>query len=1341
MFDESTHSPLACPRVDQTSVLYQFFDRAAQRWPDAVAVDVPPAAERPGRRSISYRELRRQSDLLACAVHARVGGGRTCAILLPRTTERLQLAQLAVLKSGSAFVCIDPAFPNEQLRHILEDSQPAALLTDGPGLSRARHVDYPGSIVRVDTGFGRSPGYAPPLPAPPPTESAAYITYTSGTTGRPRGVTIAHRSICNLVSSDISEFGLGPGDRVAQGSSAAYDSSVEETWMALSTGAAVVVIDDETARLGPDLIPWLRDERITALCPPPTLLRATGGNDPERELPDLRLLYVGGEALPEDVVERWARGRRMVNGYGPTECTVTCLRCDVYPGEPIAIGYPVPGMRAWVLDERLEPVNDGERGELCLGGVGLALGYHNRPDLDAAKFPQHPRLGRVYRTGDLVHAAADGALIYHGRIDSQVKLRGYRIELEAIEACLARCEGVREAACRVQGEGAAQVIAAHVVPSDTIHPPDLHAVKHRLRDSLPDYMVPALLGTIEALPRSPGGKVLRSRLPALLAGDPRRTSDAPSSPPEERIAQAVSRVLALPHDPCVQGDFFNDLGGSSLQAAMLVSELRRETSPLTSITVRDVYEARTVSALARRAVAPPAADDVEPVRQSSCGAGGATAIQVIWLLMELLIFSPLAYLIVFRLLPWLVGSIGLTPLILLAPLVLTGASAVFLPLSVMVTVLAKKVLIGRYTPMRAPVWGNFFLRSWIMQQVVRTIPWRLIEGTEFQCIALRALGARIGKRVHIHRGVRLLHGGWDLLEIGDDVTISQDASVRLVTLEEGQVVVGPVTLADGATLDVRSGAGPYTHVGRNSWLTALSALPTGATIPDGEMWDGIPAGSTGPAPEPATLTQNGRRLSPRAHGLAMMTGEFLFWELLLVPFQVAAVAFVSWFHLEYEDVLTALSHPHSHCGVLGAAAALFTLALICTVGMEAVAERALGTVAEGAISRWSIAYIRVWMKARIVQSAGNWLSGALSWPVWLRWAGMKVGRGCEVSKIIDVIPELIQIGPESFLADGIYLGGPRIQRGTVTLANVRLGTNTFLGNHAVVAGGQNLPENVLLGICTVADDRMARPRSSWFGHPPFELPRREIVECSRNLTHEPSTIRFINRLFWEWLRFTLPIIPMLVLVVWMSGVSAAYAAMPSWLFFTLGLSGVAFGCASLLCGFVLALKWALLGKVRPGVHPLWSCWCSRWDFLYVAWGVIASGVLAPLEGTLILASYLRRMGMRIGRRVVLGGGFARVVDPDMIEIGDGATVNAMFQAHTFEDRVLKIDHIRLGPASTMADNTVPLYGADVGAHTYVAPHSVIMKHEQLWPGLRYEGAPTQRQQEPQELDTGLLPQS
>ncbi len=370
-----------------------------------------------------------------------------------------------------------------------------------------------------------------------------------------------------------------------------------------------------------------------------------------------------------------------------------------------------------------------------------------------------------------------------------------------------------------------------------------------------------------------------------------------------------------------------------------------------------------------------------------------------------------------------------------------------------------------------------------------------------------------------------------------------------------------------------------------------------------------------------------------------------------------------------------------------------------------------------------MAYIRVSLKTGLVASVDSWLSGSRFYPVWLRVAGMKVGHNCEIGAIIDVVPELIRINPGTFFADGIYLGGPRIQKGTVTLANVILERNTFLGNHVVVPAGQRLPHDILIGVATVADDRVIRPESSWFGHPPFELLHREIVTVDSSLTSNPPFIRFINRSFWEWLRFTVPLVPMTGVLFWISAVTYAKESMPLDALLLFGVPAVSLATGVLLCLFVLGLKWGLLGRVREGIHPLYSCWISRWDFHYVAWDFIASGLLSSLEGTLLLPVYLRLMGMKIGKRVVFGDGFAHVVDPDMIEIGDGATVKAAFQAHTFEDRVLKIGHIRIGAYSTLGTNTVPLYGADIGTHTFVASGSVIMKGETLPAWTSWEGNP------------------
>lgn len=1310
---------------DDLRLLHQFFERAARKWPDQTALDVPPGSGRSSRRVLSYKELDSRSKIVASLLASFVEKECVVAILLPRSSEHLIVSQIAVLCSGAAYTCIDPAFPDEQVRAILEDSEAVALLTDDHGRSRAIDCGYDFASV-FDVAATIADGESsPPLTQPEwlTPKSLAYVIYTSGTTGRPKGVMIEHQSIANLVASNIPEFMLKPGDRVAQGSSSAYDSSIEEVWLAFATGATVVIADDDTVRLGPDLVDWLRTERITMLCPPPTLLRTLGRGNPETELPELRLLYVGGEALTEDVANRWTKGRRLVNGYGPTECTVTSVRATITPGEPITIGWPVSGLQAWVLNESLDEVKDGEKGELCLGGIGLARGYRNRPELTELKFPTHPRLGRIYRTGDLVHRAPDGSLLYHGRIDSLVKLRGYRVELEAIEARLAECEGVREAACTIQQDGAQQTLVAFVVPEDR-RELSYDNLKASLRKVLPAYMVPTRFATLAELPTTIGGKIDRQNVP-WIEGSWRDNGEVigARNQIEAKIETALREILRS-ETISVHDDFFNDLGGDSLHAAELISILRDDSSTA-SITVRDLYEARTIEALALRARA--GENDVEDQRQAVLQRGKpilATVIQTAWLLAGLVIASVASYYAGFEALPRLVGSVGLIPTLVLAPFVLFAALAIYTPIAVLVSVLVKRVLIGRYRPLRAPVWGSFYVRNWMVQRTARIVPWRLIEGTIFQVAALRMLGARIGKRVHIHRGVDLLQGGWDLLDIEDDVTLNQDASLRLVDFDEGDVIVGSIFLGSGSTLELRAGVGSNTRIESEAYLTASSFLTDGGRIPRGERWDGIPASPGGKSPARPIVHSAGRTLSPISYSLALIAARLGVVIVLALSITIPAVGLMLAHEIDAAGAMNWLYDPSFSTSVLITALSMAIFPVPLAVLLEALALRIIGRVAPGIIDRWSLSYVRVCLKAEIVQSASEWLSGTLMWPVWLRLAGAKIGRGCEISTIIDVVPELIEIGDECFFADGIYLGGPRIHRGTVTLGRTRLGDNTFLGNHAVIITGQQLPEDILLGVCTVADEEQIRAGTSWFGLPPFELPRREIVEVDRRYTHDPSWIRYLNRWFWELLRFGLPVVPLILIAVWVAVLDAAESRASSLalIFVVVPLLNVAtIGC---FCVLVLALKWSLLGRVRPGVHPLWSCWCSRWDFLYVAWGFYASAALSLFEGTLVLTAFVRAMGAKIGKGVVLGGGFAQVVDPDMLHFGDGATVNCQFQAHTFEDRVLKVDHVKIGEEATVGSAAVLLYGAHVGARTRVAPHSVVMKHESLLPGHSYAGFPT-----------------
>lgn len=1327
---------MSAPSPRPPATLFEIFERSAQAHPDAIAIDLPPTRTRASRRSLSYAQLR---DLVAqiAAAAPPVEQGAIIALVMARDSERLYAAQLAVMSLGAAYLCIDPSLPDERARFLLEDSAAASVWTElacaarvarwGVGADSAWMLDADRS-TRKDGAPPRVDGRGSDL---------AYVIYTSGTTGKPKGVLIEQQGIVNLVLADRDEFGLAPGDRVAQGSSASYDSSVEETWLAFASGACVVVLDDETLRSGPDLVDWLERENIDAFCPPPTLLRAMAVAEPTQRLPRLRLVYVGGEAMPADLADAWAVGRRLENGYGPTECSVTVVRGTLRAGQAVTIGRAVRGNRAHVLDGELRELPDGEVGELCIAGVGLARGYLRRAELEAAKFPVHPQLGRLYRTGDLARRRSDGELEYLGRIDAQVKLRGHRIELEEVDSHLAALPGVLAAASAVQREGPEALLVGFVVARDPSAPPELDGLLAQLRARVPDVLVPARLALLPRLPTSVGGKLARHALPRVEIARAGETAGAGGDARDEierEIAGAFRGALALANDPRRDANFFHELGGSSLGAALAISRLRQD--PRTAqLSVRDLYAAPSVAELAaclRRseaeAPAPtqdrahdPADSNGQVPTRATARPSGAAFVQLPWLVSRIWIGAAVWVGVTQVAQAGLEARLSTTTLLSCLPIAVLLALTLGFVASVAVAVITKRVCIGRYSALRAPVWGSFYRRNWIVQQSVRAIPWTWIQGTELQNAVLRALGARIGRNVHLHRGVDVTQGGFDLLTIEDDVAIEQEASLRLIEYEDGEVIVAPLRIGRGACLEVRAGMAGGSELGSGAQLAALSVLPRGARVPAGERWDGVPATRVGRATTLPSLDDPARVWGPWSHAARVVSARAAAAIVTgYLPAMLLSIAFAALLDLD-RGVIAAWMHAPSFApGVFCLASALLVLDTVVALGLRALLCRALGRVEPGVVSLRSFAHLRSMLKTEWLDGASHWLSGTLFWPWWLRAAGMRIGKNCEVSTIIDSVPELIELGEESFLADGIYLGGARLGPGCAQFQTTRLGARSFVGNHAVIPSGAKLPDDVLIGVSTLADPRIVRPGSSWFGHPAFELPRREIHAVDRALTHEPSAIRRVNRVFWEALRLGLPIAPLALGVLWLRGVGDSLDAAT----FAWRAPLATLGFAASLCLAVLLLKWTLLGRVRPGSHVLWSCWCSRWDFLYVAWTQWALGVLGRMEGTPLLVVYLRAIGCRIGKRAVLGPGFAQVVDPDMLVIEDDATVIGAFQAHTFEDRVLKIDRVVLGRRSTLGAGAVMFYGAELGEGTRVAPHSVVMKHERLLAWRRYSGCPT-----------------
>ncbi len=550
--------------------------------------------------TITYRELDEASNRLAhLLIHHGAGPGQYVALLCHRSADAIT-AILAVLKTGAAYLPIDPAVPPARIAFLLTDATPIITLTTTTHADRLRHHRTI-LIDLADPDIDTHPHTTPPTtPAP---EDIAHLIYTSGTTGTPKGVAVTHHNVTRLF--DSLDVGLTPtGHQVwTQCHSYAFDFSIWEIWGALLFGARLVVVPESVTASPEDLHTLLIDEHVTVLSQTPSAVNALAPHGLESVA-----LMVAGEACTPETVARWAPGRVMINGYGPTETTIyASISAPLTPDTTaVPIGTPVPGTALFVLDGWLQPAPPGVIGELYVAGRGVGVGYWRRVGLTASRFvacPFGPPGTRMYRTGDLVRWGTDGQLHYHGRADDQVKIRGYRIELGEVQAALAALEGVETAA----------VIAREDRPGDTrlvgylTGTADPTTARDALAEHLPAYLVPTAIVTLDALPLTVNGKLDTRALPAPDYHDHDHYR-APNGAVEEILAGIYAHVLGL--DRVGVDDSFFDLGGDSLSAMRVIAAIN--TALDADLAVRELFDFPTVNGLRRQLGSNGGSVDLDP---------------------------------------------------------------------------------------------------------------------------------------------------------------------------------------------------------------------------------------------------------------------------------------------------------------------------------------------------------------------------------------------------------------------------------------------------------------------------------------------------------------------------------------------------------------------------------------------------------------------------------------------------------------------------------------------------------------------------------------------------------
>ncbi len=1286
------------------------------RHPEASALD-------DGQGALSYREL--MARVIAAAARLQRAGvhrGDRVGVRMASGSRELYVSILAIIAAGAAYVPVDADDPEERAELVFREAGVRGVITGSgrftpsavdPG-ERVDLVPAPGALFE-----GRPPHpstSATPLIAPPLVGDDAWIIFTSGSTGTPKGVAVTHRSAAAFVDAEARLFvqrePLGPGDRVLAGLSVAFDASCEEMWLAWRSGACLVPAPRSLVRSGVDLGPWLTARGITVVSTVPTLAALW----PAESLENVRLLIFGGEACPPELAARLAvEGREVWNSYGPTEATVVACAALLDGEPPVRIGLPLDGWDLAVVDSEGRPVPQGEVGELIIGGVGLAR--YLDPAKDAEKYAPFPALGwdRAYRSGDLVRFDREG-LVFQGRADDQVKVGGRRIELGEIEAALHVLPGVSAASVAVRETAAGnQVLVGYLAVPDAAAF-DRAAAMARLREELPAALVP-LLAVLDELPVRVSGKVDKAALPwplASAASVGESADDSSLDAGQRRLAGQWQAVLGIPVTEA--GSNFFDLGGGSLAAAQLVARIR-EDDP--EFTVAEVYAHPRLGAMADLIAARVGSEYGEPggeplpAREFHRIAPTPLRMQILQTVLgiPLYVLSGVRWLVYLLAAGAILRPFGgfdvLPPVPLWALLIALVVFCTPFGRMAIAVVCARALLFG----LRAgdyPRGGAVHLRLWLAEQAAHLVGAVSLAGAPWISYYARALGAKIGEGVDLHT----LPPVTGMLTVGAGASIEPEVDLSGYWIDGDVLRVGAIRIGANSSVGARSTLLPGTRVGKHAEIAPGSAVF--GRVPSNQLWAGSPAQRVGQSTAwwPDARPPSGRRWV-WAYGLSSAV-------LSLVPIVAFAVG----------GLVVALGI-HGSATLGDAAARAFAILAPATLasgvviaGLVVLAVRLLSLgVVEGTFPVRSRVGWQVWSIERLLDLSRVILFplySSLFTPLWLRMLGTKVGHDVEASTVL-LLPTMTTIRDGAFLADDTMIAGYELGGGWLRIARVEIGKRAFVGNSGMAAPGHVVPRDGLVAVLSAAP-RKSKAGSSWLGSPAVRL-RRTVAVADEARTFRPPPALRVARSLWELCR----VIPVVISCGIGLGVLFALAAITvAWGAIVAALLS---GVVMLLAGAVAALvstaaKWAFVGRIRVGEHPLWSSFVWRTEVSDTFVEMVAAPWFAQAAaGTPALVWWLRSLGARIGRGVWCETYW--LPEADLAHLEDGSTVNrgCVVQTHLFHDRIMSMDTVTLDAGATLGPHSVILPAARIGEHGTVGPASLVMRGELVPVGSRWSGNP------------------
>ena len=1327
------------PDLIREEILADLLEATASRYPDKTALIFE-------KRALTYSELNAAADRVASfLISAGVGPGQIVGLWLPRGIDLLVM-QAGIAKTGAAWLPFDADTPVERIAVCLADASAAGILSCAGFESQLHQLPLPIWIAEI--AAAHQPEILLRRRGSHSTDPA-YVIYTSGSTGKPKGILVSQTSICHFLRSENQVLQIAPSDWVYQGFSVAFDMSFEEIWISYLVGATLWIAP-KAITADPDLLPVaLAENHITVLHAVPTLLALFS-----QDVASLRLINLGGEMCPEALVNRWSKpGRQMFNTYGPTEATVSASLASLQPQQAVTIGKPLPNYSLMVIatdiEHGLRLLPWGETGELCISGPGVATGYLGRPDLTAEKFLPNPwatqaNEARLYRTGDLACIQPDGSVVCLGRADDQVKIRGFRVELGEIETVLAQQTGVGTVAVVLRQDQGIDQIVAFIVRED-IHAENTVASMATQSDAefgaglrgvlsalLPPYMVPSRFEFMTEVPRLTSGKIDRNELKrcVLQAVAASGESDVAESATEEVLFSALASLFpgqTIRRD----ADFFNDLGGHSLMAAKLVSVLRKHPR-FAYFKIADIYQRRSVQGISEVLEAAGLLQDAAladaqetwnpaPVwKRWICGA--AQAATVPWLVAMRMV----QWLTPFFAYHFFTGDPGdsITRAVLLSV-------GVFLLLTVAefaIAIIGKWLIAGRLKPGRYPLWGVTYFRWWLADRLVDAAPVYMLSGSALYSWWLRALGAKIGRDVMI--GSITLRAP-DLLSIGDGASIGNATNLENVRVQHGELLIGSINIAKDAYVGSYCVLEGNVTLEEGAHLEGQSALAEGQIIPRDRIWKGSPAKDVGAFDANAYPARPAySKLRAIGENTFFILGSLFISALFFMPVFPSFVT-IDWFdNADNFPWLQTNSVPLQLAKYFILAFPATAVLIVCTALLSAgIRWSILPKLKPGSYPVHGNIYCGKWLVNQIQESSLNVLHGVYATvyaPFWYRMLGAKVGKGAEISTALGVVPDMLTLGDETFIADAVLLGDEQIDRGWMTMHPTVVSRRSFVGNGAYIPDGTVLPENVLIGVHTCApDNAQMKNGDTWLGSPPINLPAREEVKgFPESLTFKPSVMRRIGRTLVETFRIIAP--HAMVIAV---GYTVVLDLMPlagedRWaeVLYYLVASGLLYGVGSFV--FVLVLKWLLIFRYKKASVPMWT------PFVWLSEGItnLYEGIAVPnfmryLRGTPWLPLAFNLLGCKIGRGVYMDT--TDITEFDCVSIGDHSEINALAcpQTHLFEDRVMKIDHVSIGERVYMGPRSAVLYSAVVGNDASLGALTLVMKGEFIPANSHWRGCP------------------